>query len=133
MRINRDCRKRDNIIFGDSKPNYINGICRFKDLRVDKLIKLLVYNFIDDNNGHYDKVPSVRDIIGFMNEWYEYDVKVHGYVVSNDREDCRMFLDGIEISSKTDLSDELIKDISALFRSSECFKLTNNTFYCRFE
>lgn len=133
MGINRDCRKRDSIIFGDNKPDYTNGICRFKDLRVDKLNKLLDYNFIDDNHRHYEKIPSIRDIISFMNEWYEYDVKAHGYVLSCDREDYRVSLDGIEILSKTDLSDELVKDISALFRSSEYFKLTNNTFYCRFK
>lgn len=92
--LNKNVKLRDEIIFGKYEPeNYSGGIRRFENLNLDKLKKLAELNFVELNECQ-NCSPAIREFIEFIEKYPDYTAM--GYVVSIERSDYRVSLDGIE-------------------------------------
>lgn len=108
--------ERDNIIFGEADlSQYFGGVRRFKQLTVEQ-IKQLRQQHLISSLGRQNNSPTAQEIWEFM-EKYEGYVAM-GYVVSPQREDCRVTLDGVEKRSPITNPQELA-DFQKLFSCAD--------------
>ena len=95
--LNKDIKRRDELIFGDYDPleytGNSGGVRKFNGISVQTLKQLLEENFTDpddDQNGS----PSVREMLEFSEKWNNKYV-FGGYAVEIWRDDYRVSLDSI--------------------------------------
>lgn len=95
--LNKDIRRRDELIFGDYDPleysGNSGGVRKFNGISVQTLKQLLEENFTDpddDQNGS----PSVREMLEFSEKWNNKYI-FGGYAVEIWRADYRVSLDSI--------------------------------------
>ena len=95
--LNKDIKRRDELIFGDYDPleysGNSGGVRKFNGISVQTLKQLLAENFTDpddDQNGS----PSVREMLEFSEKWNNKYV-FGGYAVEIWRADYRVSLDSI--------------------------------------
>lgn len=102
MQLNRDCEKRDKIIFGAYEPKeYCGGIRRFQRMSFDKVKELMDNNFIDPSDAQ-NLAPTAEVFYSFLEKYPFY--YVDGYAVSLDRCDYRVSFDGLERNPNTDIA-----------------------------
>ena len=116
--LNQDEATRDTLIFGEHDPQaYSGGIRRFEGLSLNKLKKLLELKFIDpEERQNYS--PTTAEILRFMKRYPAY--KAHGYVVTIDRSDYRVTLEGVSKEDFAD-SDKELMDFTELFKHADEF------------
>ena len=110
---------RDEIVFGRVQDwtSAGGGTKRFQGLALEDLERLVKEGLIYLEEIQND-APSVEEFLEFMRK---YPITLtHGYVVSNDREDVRISLEGLEID-REHVTFELFRDFVALCRCADEF------------
>ena len=127
--LNKDILTRDKMIFGKYRPNTykFGGIRKFDNLDVETLGKLLEMNFADPEERQ-NLAPSIQEIYEFMRKYPKY--KAHGYAVSDEREDYRISIEGVEKGEPHESIDEF-QDYMNVFRFSDTFDY--HTMFCWFD
>lgn len=93
MELNKDIRKRDEIIFDSYEPDrYMGGVRIFKNLGLEKVKKLIELKFMDPEE-QFNSCPSIGEFITFMEEYAGYTVS--GYAVTDSRTDYSVVIDAI--------------------------------------
>lgn len=130
--------ERDTIIFGKYDPNAYGGGCRsFRKLdprKMSKLIKL-GYAHPDATQG---SCPDIEACLKFCRSHKGF--RMHGYVVSRERNDCRVSVEGVEANG-SDVVDrgaayvDTIIDFVDLFRFADDLQIggENSAWYCWFD
>jgi len=110
---------RDKIVFGEEVDwtKSCGGTFRYKDMSIDELEQLIKNGFIDLDERQNDS-PTVEEFREFMKKYP--DALAHGYVVSNDRPDVRVSIEGIEIA-ESDVTPEIYKAFVGLCRLADEF------------
>ena len=92
--LNRDIKKRDEILFGRYDPQaYMGGIRRFQDLQPSVLNRLIDEGFVNIDDAQ-NSSPTIEELLDFAERFpgfYTFD----GYVVSDKRSDYRLSIDSI--------------------------------------
>lgn len=126
--LNNDAAARDKLIFGRKyNPAEIYDIKRFENLSLTKLKKLIAGNFLELTDAQ-NAAPSIGEIYAFMKKYPKY--KAHGYVVSINRSDYRVSLEGVEKGTTADSLKEM-KDFAELFKDADDFNAAK--MYCWFD
>jgi hypothetical protein len=95
--FNKNFKRRDEIIFKDSRPNYAGGIIRV-ELTEYQLDQLFEEKFIDPK-GTQNYSPSNKEIYDFIRK-SPIPFKALAYTVSPEREDYRVSLEGVTFTAK---------------------------------
>ena len=104
---------REQIVFGrnyDPKHYEYGGVASFSDLPLGKIEELVNEGFLSLRERQ-NASPTVAEYIAFVKDHNPNNWSFHGYVVSPDRNDCRVSIEGIESNgplSKDDLIDFLL-------------------------
>lgn len=121
--------KRDKIIFGEYRPDLYQGGCRhFAGLTLDQLKELLFNNFLKFNDQQ-NCCPPASEILAFMERYPEYTA--HGYVISFERTDVRVSLEGVAKDGRAADIEELW-DFINLFRLADELEVYDEM-YCWFD
>lgn len=122
--------KRDRIVFGESynSDRYMGGIRRFDHLNAEDLNKLLDLGLADPDEQQ-NEAPTTKEIAKFLNDHQNF--WAHGYVVSPERDDYRVSLEGVECGSDYDLSD--VQDFFSLFKYPDEVSVEETGMYCWFD
>lgn len=127
--FNKDYLERDKIIFGNNPVEYLGGCARFDELSVDKLQKLIDNKFacLDDAQNNS---PTIREFLKFGNKYP--DTTFHGYVISHDRDDYRVTIEGLTL--KSNITPKTLTDFSNLFYEADDFIVdSNGVLYCWYD
>lgn len=103
----RNAKARDQYIkdHADLDSEYIGGIKRFNGLHIKDVEYLMDVIGAADPDDRQNEAPSIQELVDFASNYADdYDITFRGYVVSPDREDYRMSIDGIRIYSDTDIA-----------------------------
>lgn len=128
MKFNRDSARRAEII-GIADGTGFGGVKGFKGLSVEALNALVAEGFVDVEERQ-NSSPSVGEFLAFMREWPE--VKAHGYVVSPDRDDYRVSLEGVECDLTVvaeNRRDALRQAFCTAFHLADEFVASTNTLF----
>jgi len=131
-KLNKNHLRRDQIIFGDKTPEYLGGVASFTGLTVKKLGELLRRNFADPEDCQNDS-PSIKEFYEFAKKYSHLSIGFHGYVVSPERDDYRVSIEGLEYMGH--LTTELAVDFTNLCRDADDFSVdTQQGFlYCWYD
>lgn len=97
-------------------------------LTLAKLETLVKENFIDLEEQQND-APCVGDILLFMKANPRFTC--HGYVVSPERDDYRVSIEGVDLNGKPTKKES--KDFIALFRHADEFKCDETGCHCWYD
>ena len=121
FKYNKDWETRDKLIFGKAdKSRYMGGCRRFSGVNYRTLCTLLEEKFIDPQEAQNNS-PTTEEIMSFMKEYPDFTA--HGYVVSIDRDDYRVTIEGVDGSNYASPSMELLTDFINLFRYADDFDI----------
>lgn len=129
MKYNMDIKKRDEFLFGNYDPHRydLGGISRFRYLYVEGLKWLVDEGFADPDEAQND-APTIEEFINFMENHPEF--VAHGYAVTDERDDYRISIEGIE--SDDEIVDvDTLKDFVDMFRFADEFYIDPP--YCWFD
>lgn len=89
--LNKDIKRRDEIIFGAYEPDQYNfgGTRDFKNISIATLKQLIDENFIDVDSVQGSS-PTVQELLDFAEKWKDSQYEFSGYVVSDERTDYRV-------------------------------------------
>jgi len=107
--MNKDDALRQKII-GNEKEEYHGGIKRFGYLPLKKFEELVKNDLIDLRDQH-NNAPPMDEFYKLLKKYSDEPVWLHGYIVSPEREDYRITVEGIEGNS---LNINLLIDFYAL-------------------
>jgi hypothetical protein len=113
--------KRNLIIFG--RPEAYDAE-RFNKLTLEQLNELKLMKVLDPKEQQNDS-PTIKEFMDFMKD--HPGVTAHGYVISEDREDCRVSLEGIAYEGSP--SKKLILDFTSLCRDADEFTANEGGLY----
>lgn len=108
---------------GVDDKNFFGGCSRFEGMNA-KTLQLLVDKGYADPEDNQNGSTTLGEYLEFMKEHPRF--KAHGYIISNDREDRRITVEGLEARNVT------IKEIVAFTELDRCadeFEATQK--YCR--
>ena len=122
--------QRDQIVFGEdyNSEKYSGGIRRFDYLSSEDLNRLLDIGLADPDEQQ-NEAPTTKEISKFLNDHQNF--WAHGYVVSPERDDYRVSLEGVECGSDYDLSD--VQDFFSLFKYPDEVSVEKTGMYCWFD
>ena len=103
------------------------GTASIDNVTVEQLKLLIDEKFADPEECQND-APSIQDIYDFMENYPEF--VAHGYIVSPNRTDYRVSLEGVKLERKP-TPDEL-QDFTTLFRHADTFDIVDGC-YCWFD
>jgi hypothetical protein len=129
MELNKNYEFRDEIIFGRKlgKEDYLGGCKRFERIDYHQLAMLIALDYIDLEECQNES-PTTREIFNFMMKYP--NVLAHGYVISPERIDYRITLEGVD-GSKENKTTQFIRDFSELFHNADEFDI--DTGYCWYD
>lgn len=110
-------------LVGVNDKNFFGGCARFSGMTYETLQKLVDKGYADLEDSQNDNT-TLGEYLEFMKEHPRF--KAHGYVVSNDRNDRRITIEGLEAGQVT--LDEL-QDFINLDRDADEFEAMQS--YCR--
>ena len=127
--LNKDWKKRDKHIFGNVSTNYHqHGGCRsFEALTLEQLQYLIDNNFIDLEDCQ-NSAPSVEEMFEFMKA--HSDFVAHGYVVSPDRDDYRVSLEGLRYRGKKKVSVKLVAEFVSFCQGADALEVDEKQLFC---
>ena len=155
FKFNKDYNLRDQIIFGEPyngniKPNfkdksfndflelvnkyYSGGIRRFDDLTIENLQELSGKKFIDEEDRQ-NEGPMVKKILSITSKIKENDssakIFFHGYAVSPDRDDYRVSIDAITVSTENCniIEDEIYAPLREMCSNADDLDIDENELY----
>jgi len=105
LALNTNWKERDRIIFGKS-VEYGGGICHFQDMTLDTLRELIAKGYADPE-GQQNDSPMTEELADLMAR--HPGLTAHGYVVSFERDDYRVSVEGVSgiVKHTEDLLDVL--------------------------
>ena len=123
--------RRDQIVFGEdyNSDKYSGGIREFGYLNAEDLNKLLDLGLADPDEQKNELAPTTKEIAKFLNDHQNF--WAHGYVVSPERDDYRVSLEGVECGSDYDTSD--VQDFFSLFKYPDGVSVEETGMYCWFD
>lgn len=125
--------QREQIVFNrpyDTDSYRRSGGCRrFDNMDVNTARKLIRLGYLDPNDCQ-NASPSAREIIDFCSDddsdiWY-----LHGYVISPERGDCRITIEGCGSSARPS-SDRIVAFVD-MFRYADEFSI-DGACYCWYD
>ena len=128
MKFNYDDKRRCEIMGISFPVNYLGGCCGFEGLNLNQLNLLLNEGFIDPEEQQ-NCAPNTAEFKEFL-EAYP-DVTVHGYIISPDRTDYRVTIEGI--SYKGEVSTEMRQSFIEMFKFADEFDIEDDSLYCWFD
>ncbi len=96
-----------------------------KDISLEQLLRLIDENLIDVEEAQNNS-PTVEEFINFLKDYPKF--KAHGYIVTPDREDFRISIEGLKVEE--DLTTEEILAFSNKFHNADEFQVTTNYARC---
>lgn len=111
--------------FFDGSPygaDWVGGIRHYRELDAKTLTQLIEKGYADPDENQ-NCAPTIGYILTVLKE--HSDLTAHGYVVSRDRDDARISIEGVE--GVCDLETAL------LFRNADDFSYQNGEFYCWYD
>jgi len=133
LKINNDIDIRDTLIFGSYDPDkYMGGVRHYNNLSADTLEEIVKHDFADPTDMQNES-PSLQHFLLFAKHWKQYNVKLHGYVVSLDREDYRFTVEGIESATSEDYCLDYILQFVESFRYADEFLLNKHKSRCWYD
>lgn len=126
--INHDDKRRCEIMGISYPANYMGGYHRFEGITLDQLNLLLEEGFIDPEERQ-NCAPNTMEFKSFL-EAYP-DATVHGYIISPDRNDCRISIEGAEYHGE--VSKDMMIDFIEMFRFADDFTVSDDCLYCWFD
>ncbi len=104
------------------------GISKFKDLPLDVIKQLIGKGYLDPDD-YQNCSPTVSTIVKFVEEHDPANWRFHGYVVSAERDDTRVSIEGIN-SLKPLGKDDLIDFLQEFRYADELDAERDETVYC---
>ena len=108
---------------GVNDKNFFGGCASFSGMTYNTLQTLVDKGYADPEDSQNDS-PTLGEYLEFMKEHPRF--KAHGYVVSNNREDRRITIEGLEAGQVTIKE---VEDFINLDRYADEFEATQD--YCR--
>lgn len=102
-------KEYDSVFVGSTSHSsflYLGGARHFRGLTTDALAELLKHNFIELTEAQNDS-PTVEEFSELMQRWPE--LTAHGYAVTNERDDYRVTIEGLECMNPITCSAHLFK------------------------
>lgn len=130
MNLN-DANIREQIIFGrDYNPETYRyrGMVRFDRLDKEDARKLMELGFLDPDDCQNDS-PTAKEFLEFAENHGEGWI-LHGYVISPERDDCRVTIEGL--CCEMELTKEELVDFVQLCRFADNFDIENGA-YCWYD
>lgn len=124
---NEAAEQREQLVFGRAynRDTYkMGGCCRFEGLDVATANLLVALGYLDPEDRQ-NSSPTAREIIDFCNGDDRDIWNLHGYVISPERADCRVTIEGCK--SKSMPSADRIIDFAKTFRDADDFYVDS---YC---
>lgn len=115
-------KERCELVGVDAK-NFFGGCARFSGMTYKTLQELVDKGYADLEDSQNDNT-TLGEYLEFMKEHPRF--KAHGYVVSNDRDDRRVTIEGLEAGQVTIKE---VEDFIKLDRYADEFEATQS--YCR--
>ena len=130
MEYNKQVKSRDTIIFGNyDEKRYMGGIARFEGLKLPELIALATEGFLDLQEMQ-NCAPCIGEFMEFMARYSGYTA--HGYVVSANRDDYRVSIEGLEKQAKYIEAKET-QVFTELFGQADEFVANGTQNFCWFD
>jgi hypothetical protein len=127
--LNKDWKRRDEIINGGrGKRDGGYDVYHFEGMTLKTLKLLFKENFIDPNEQQ-NCAPSCGTILKFMEANKRFTC--HGYVVSPERSDYRVSIEGVELTKKPTVADK--DNFVETFRMADEFTCNENGCYCWYD
>ena len=102
------------------QPTQTGDCAHVEGISLDMIDKLIAAGFMDPAQTQNDS-PTVAEFREFMAEADNADVRAHGYVISPDRDDARVSIEGLEYHGRAD--DDLMFDFISAFHHADEFGL----------
>ena len=120
--LNADDTLRQNIM-GIKARYEVGGLEKFSGMTLETLNKLAENNFVDLAHS-FNNCPTVNYFKNFMEKYPNEGLTAHGYLISPEREDYHVSIEGLEAKST---NDDFISDFIRTFSNadeldSECGK-----------
>lgn len=128
MTYAEDKRRRDLLGIGEYQK-YLGGIARFENLSNENFNLLAIEGFVDPGEAQSDISPCAGEFKNFMNKYP--GVTAHGYIVSPERSDCRLTIEGLDY--KGPVSSQMMADFTEMCRYADEFYCDTNGFYCWYD
>jgi len=125
--LNRDDKLRQELMGISAK--YSGGIYSFRDMSVGTFDALLKNGFIDLYGRLYWS-PTIAQFRVFAEKYKDEDMRFTGYLVSPDREDYRVSIEGIVANS---LNQQFMQDFKMLFMMADEFECRDGYQRCWFD
>lgn len=131
-------RERDLLIFGEHDPEkYMGGIRHYENLDPEVMDILIQKGYANPDESQND-CPDISECLDFCKRHEGF--KLHGYVVSRERNDCRVSVEGVEanggdvVNQGPEYVDTII-DFVQMFRHADDFQIggENSAWYCWFD
>ncbi len=117
-------------LLGLQKVRYDGGIARYEGLNAERLGQLVAEGFADPEECQND-APSIGKFLAFMRR--EPRALAHGYVVSPQRSDCRVSVEGLRLSfTENDDGKErarLTRAFTNMCAGADEFRVDSDTLY----
>lgn len=123
---NKDEKRRCEIL--GINPTYGGGYYGIHKMDINQLNMLLDEKFIDPEECQ-NCSPSTMEFKEFM-EAYP-NVTAHGYIISPDRSDYRVTIEGLEYNGH--VTRKMMEEFTELFRHADDFTCNRNCLYCWYD
>ena len=121
--MNKDQKRRDEIMCFD-EPKYVGGLERFEELKAEQLETLIKEGFVNSTDAKKSS-PTTQEYLDFMKA--NEGVWAHGFVITADRDDCRLVIDGLLFLDKS--SDELKENFKKFCEKADDLKIEKDELY----
>lgn len=123
MKLNKDIKTRDEIIFGKYDPKCYSGGTRYFNGLIPEVLQKLVDKGFADPNDAQNCAPTIQELLDFTKDKDGYTFG--GYVVSDNRSDYRVSVDSID--HDIPLNDEEFREFTMFARSADEFDPNNGS------
>ena len=120
----QEAAERDEMIFGIYDPeDYYGGVRNFEGVPPETIAKLVEKGYADPEEAQ-NSSPSIQEFLDFCGQHPEMGLTLSGYVVSKDRSDCRVTVDGI--AGELPIGASADKAIAGLISFYETFRFADD-------
>ncbi|MDR0286665.1 MAG: hypothetical protein LBI03_03005 [Clostridiales bacterium] len=128
MNLNKDDNLRQDIMGIKTSYSY-GGIERFEKMTPETFNKLHENGFIDMDYAFNDS-PTIGEFKNFVDKYPDEIIYFHGYIVSPERDDNRLVVEGLEAISE---NKDFIIDFTNEFHYADEFKVENGYQRCWYD
>ncbi len=91
--LNTNWKERDRLVFRDKEPPYMGGCAWYKNLDAPTLRQMIALGYADPEETQNES-PEISEFADLLEQ--HPGLTAHGYVVSFERDDYRMSVEGVE-------------------------------------